>query len=325
MIDQFLSECTNCKTSVYLVERRESGDIVCTQCGFVRDERIISDTKDWSNYADDTKDNSRVGYIDHSNPFATLRTFIESSPKSRFLTLNKEGKEVTRDLARLHLMISSNSKETAFNQVGHMFTSLKYTHELSNSTITTAKCIWGEIAKSNDVWKGRNREGIIAACVYLACENTTPRMPDEVAKMMGVDFKTLLDGEAILRNRLESLGSLSKYTNKVKHVENQQTHNRETQMIVVYIEKLNLDYKQYGRLCQDIFQKCEEDLKDNIELKSAYAGIISFAVHVYYKKKIPRKVDILKTVGITNPTLTNAVRVLKASIQRQNLTEYLVF
>ena len=76
------------------------------------------------------------------------------------------------------------------------------------------------------------------------------------------------------------------------------------------ISKLNLPYKFYVNKCNEIYNHCEEELSE-ISSSAAIGGVVSYVINVIKKKRKPTKKEILQTVGITNPTLTNAVKIIK--------------
>lgn len=295
--------CKNCKASSdKFIEDHSAGDIICTQCGVVIDSRLMYDGPEWSNYENDResgRDNSRVTWTDPSNPYSQLGG---SMPNLFVKVKNDKGETITVNLKKVHTIVSSNPKERAFYEIIKFFNSLVYEQHFNQRTVDLAKVYWNELVKTKRIFRGGNRKGIIACCLLYASNKTsTTKTKEEIASIMNISKDDIVKGEPIFIDIIA----------KSKHSSILDSSNKINNMFSPIILELNLPYK-YIKECQNLYQQCQEELSE-ISSPAAIAGIVSYLVHTIKKLKKPTKKQIIQTVNITNPTLTNAVKIIKES------------
>lgn len=307
--------CTTCQAAPEcIIEDTRNGDILCTECGAIQSDHIIHDGQDWSNYPQDhssfSKTNmSRVGQPESMNPFASLGTKV-SKYKSKYAIQTEDGKYKLCDLSKTQIIVASNSRETSFNKIIGLFHELEVRYGIARSTTTLASLFWKQIAESKEIFKASNRDGLIAACLYHACLIKFPMPPKEIAKMMDVTERTLLEGDKILRNRLK-LNTNPMLTMNYESKEFQD--QRERQLLISYIERLNLEYKKYVPKCLELHTLMQDKLS-RVGVSSALGGIIGYTVMYTYKLRKPSRKEIGQIVGISSPTLSKAVEIIKREI-----------
>jgi transcription initiation factor TFIIIB Brf1 subunit/transcription initiation factor TFIIB len=295
--------CVECGC-IKFINDIQQGDVICSSCGIIQFERCIDDGADWSNYENTReagKDNSRIGWVDSTNPYSTLGSII---PKGFYEKgKNKDGKEIYYDLSKKNMIISSNNKEKAFYEVIKTFEKMTYDGSFNISTINLAKVYWNEIVKNEMIVRGGNRKGILACCIlYASYQSGCSRTREQVAEKMNINYNDIIKGEPIFQ---DILCKNPKYRDLFDNGPNI------VDMISPIISKLGLTYKHYVKECIKIYQKYSKELSE-ISPKAAVAGVISYLIHHKMKLKSPNKKELLKVVGITNPTLSNAVNIIKA-------------
>lgn len=294
-----IKHCKSCGSDK-IVENYRDGDIVCTMCGIVQESRIVSLEEDWSNYEstrENGKDNSRVGYTDHSNPYATLGTII---PKNTFVDVYVNGKLVKYDLSKIQSMMCMTNKERAFYEVSKIFENLTYNGFVSPKVVGFAKKLWYVIAEEKQIFRGGNRKGILACCIlYSTFENKCSKTRKQIAEEMTISMDDITKGEPIFQDIIGK----SKY----KYILESNTNAED--MFWPIINELELPFS-FVKECTDVHITCEEELSE-ISSSAAIGGIISFVIHKKHKLRKPTKKRLLEIIKITNPTLSNSVKIIE--------------
>lgn len=299
------AKCDSCGKG-NLFEDDVYGNIVCDNCGLIVSTRLISEEQDWNNYESNREsgqDNSRVGWYDASNPYTQLGSTIKSCKASKFTVRNAEGRTVVRDLAHSQKLLNSDSKEKSFYEVIKKLDALTYYGHFSKRVVNLAKVYWNEVVKQNRIFRGGNRNGIIACCVLYACyETNTPMDRDTISKNMFIPTDDIVKGEPILKSILQD----SIYKDVLQKSPNVKNN------FIPLLQKLGLPVKVSG-LCQRVLSDCDEDLSE-ISAQSATGGIIAFVVIRILKKKKPTKKEIAEIVGVSVPTITNSMKIINSNV-----------
>lgn len=294
-------ECSNCRSNS-LIEDHSSASIMCSSCGNVACDNIIQDVQDWNNYEstrESGQDNSRVGWSDETNPYATTGSVIKSSKYSMFKVRNKDGKWVNRDLAKIHQIASSNTKEKSFYEVIKRLNSLTYDDSFNKRTIDFAKIYWNEIVKKNRIFRGGNRSGILACCVLYACHHLNiPTTREKISMCMYISTDDIVKGEPIFKSIIRET--------RFKDV--LQKGSSSCNRFSIKINTLGLSFK-ISKLCNQVYNDCEEELSE-ISSQSATGGVIAFVVGKVLKQRKPSKKEIAECVGVSVPTVTNSMKIV---------------
>lgn len=293
--------CKYCKaTSDKFIEDHKVGEIICTQCGTINADRMIYEGPEWSNYENDRekgKDNSRVSWTDPTNPYTQLGC---SMPNFFIKIKNEKGDYITVNLKKIHTIVSSNPKERAFYEIIKLFNSLVYQQHFNQRTVDIAKVYWNEFVKTKRIFRGGNRKGILACCLLYASQKTeTNKTKENIASIMNISKDDIIKGEPIFIDIIS----------KSKHSHILNNSNKIINLFTPIITKLELPYDTIIK-CQELYQQCQEELSE-ISSPAAIAGIISYLIHHIQKKKKPTKKQIIQSVNITNPTLTNSINIIK--------------
>eukprot|EP01083_Nonionella_stella_P127175 385249_1 len=166
-------KCTECKTSVVVEDTRE-GHYVCTTCGTIIGNRIISDQSEWRSFDDSTgPDPNRVG--GPSNPLlgesATLSTVIGRIPGQNSNTLAKYQNQQSLDNANRQLILAFNDIETFVERMS-----------LSQTVKSIACEVYKQLQDTREL-RGRNRSVVVTTCIYIACKvEDVPRTLKELCE-----------------------------------------------------------------------------------------------------------------------------------------------
>lgn len=285
-----------------LMEDPDRASVICMKCGSINAESIIDDGADWNNYEssrESGRDNSRVGWFDESNPYSTLGSSIKSGKHSYIKVRNKEGKWVSRDLAKINQICSANSKEKSFYEVIKKLNALTNQDAFNQRSVDLAKIYWNEIVKKDRIFRGGNRSGIIACCVLYACYDlNVPMDRDTVAQHMFISSDDIVKGEPIFKNIMQQ----TRFRDVLQKTPNM------SNSFVAMIDSLELPFKVSG-ICQRVYNDCEEELSE-ISSQSATGGVIAFVVTRVLGKKKPSKKEIAEKVGVSVPTITNSMKII---------------
>ncbi|XP_034208392.1 transcription initiation factor IIB-like [Prunus dulcis] len=187
--------CSDCKTYTDVVLDHRSGDTICTQCGLILEDHAVDFTAEWRNFDDQDSNNdpSRVGA--RSDPLLD----------SGVLTVNISNdnkKAASCVLPRLHKTLRNPDKSLhiAFETLGMMADRL--------ALVTAIRDHAKELYKKADDRKfcrGRNCDAIMAACLFLACqEKGLPRTLKEIAMVAnGATRKEINRMKELLKKILE--------------------------------------------------------------------------------------------------------------------------
>lgn len=186
--------------TAYLITDQHSGDLLCSECGYVIQERIICDEAEWRDFNDDTKAEkwakSRVGGPE--NPFLTddanLGTII-SSVNAR----NNFSLDVAKHFKRRSV---DNALKYAFKEIQEMSERIN----LTSSVIICAKKVYHDAYKKFDL-KGVKRflDAKVPAAIYIACRlQLCPRTSREITAISEIPRKEILNAS----NRIMKVLSL---------------------------------------------------------------------------------------------------------------------
>jgi len=170
----------------------QPGDLpVCTSCGLT-DSLYIDETPEWTNGESEdgtSKDMSRAGdlNVDHD-------LYSDSWGRGTVIKARWTDKPQMRRMARINFYQAMNSKDRRLHKA--------YTHidqnylELPGTVMKRAKQLYRQFVEGPHLTRGRNRQAIMANCVYASCrEAKIPRTLDEVANAYQVDrrYMTRMD------------------------------------------------------------------------------------------------------------------------------------
>jgi transcription initiation factor TFIIIB Brf1 subunit/transcription initiation factor TFIIB len=283
IVDDTPKCCNNCEI---IFNDKESCKI-CNSCGTIL-EYILDSNPEWNNNYDDNKnDSTRCGIpTSYYCPIASSSTSIALPANSKMRLRHTWGQIPYNERAKLevHHMIDDKCKNSKFN--------------IYKCIIDGAKSIYDKITKvkrNNEdfiIFRGKNRLGIIAACVYFAAINEGyPCTNQEIAKMFSINTKQLTKGTKKIKEFLLDDDIL-------KNIDSPEPYT----FIKSYHAQLNIPKNLIDitiKMCKNI-NKIDE--VSSHQPLSIAAGCV-YLVSVHFNLKISKHF-IAKTLGISDVTIT---------------------
>lgn len=183
--------CRTCN-SKDIIEDNITGSIVCSNCGQIL-EMMIDHNPEWRQYDEDGKnDNGRCSQ-------AINKLLPNSSLGTRFVGCARG------TLQKLHIWNAMPYRERSLNNVFKIISERCESVGIKKNVQEDAKIMYktandckhdtGKNIGKFIITRGKNRKGIIAACVFFACKkNNCTRNPKEIAEMFSLKHTDLSKG-----------------------------------------------------------------------------------------------------------------------------------
>ena len=296
MITHTIDNCKYCKAQNSIITDFSAGQVVCSSCGAVLEDRIIDETYEGRNFGSANqgsggKDQTRVGgpinaYTEEINAGVSIATKKNGTPLSN-IRMRSSGS-------------SNNSLQRIFKKADELAQKL----ELKKSIVDKAKDLLALVEKQKKL-KGRSLDCIIASVIYVACRLTNvPRPLPEIAKNLGLEKKTV-----------------NKCFNSIKHIIIENNDNQIAQnvsgLVNSYCNKLEEKLKKQEK--QENQEKWKSLKKDAMEIsemicnKEVIAGrnpntiaAVSILIASRLNELQLSKKDIADTTTTTENTISNA-------------------
>uniref|UniRef100_A0ACD5TE97 Uncharacterized protein n=1 Tax=Avena sativa TaxID=4498 RepID=A0ACD5TE97_AVESA len=177
--------CPDCHRATEVVLDHTTGDTICTECALVLDAHYVDEGSEWRTFSNDAgaddRDPSRVGST--GDPFldAKLSTSIIYSKKPS----NKSSATGDNALPRMSVPLDAGaaSEKTlvdGFRGIADMADRLGLVATIRDHAKETFK----KLDDAKACPRGRSREAVYAACLYIACRNLgMPRTYKELASV----------------------------------------------------------------------------------------------------------------------------------------------
>lgn len=174
--------CTDCGETENIIEDHRNGYNVCGRCGVVLGDRIIDETSEWRSFEDSHKsDPSRVGSA--SNPFLDteqLDTMISTGKGLNSYTLSK-----------IQMKNYMRGPKRALKNGLNLIQAFCERSFISKTIMNRAQYIFKTV-ESKKLLKGKNLEGAVGACIYIACKlENAPRTFKEISVVTGVQKREI--------------------------------------------------------------------------------------------------------------------------------------
>lgn len=204
-IDDSISSdfCIYCKTNTLIYD---AGCYYCSNCGIYQQKRLTEDAE-YRYYGDaDNKSSNpeRVGMpTNNLLPESSLGSLIgyRSYDSNNF-------KKMVQYNSWNAMPYKERSQWKVFNKISNKAKS----GGLPNIIIEDAKTYY-KIISETSISRGSNREGLIAACIYMACKKEkVPRSAKEIADMFDIGLQDMTKG----CKRFKEIWRLSFKNNKIK-------------------------------------------------------------------------------------------------------------
>ncbi|MGH9934048.1 MAG: transcription initiation factor IIB [Nitrososphaerales archaeon] len=270
-----------------------SGEVACTNCGYVVTQISEDQGKEWRNFGDDTHDRARTGAPTSLTKYDMgLSTTIGSSdrdssgnsiPMSMKLTMHR-----LRDWDRRSKLRSPADRNLsrAFNELGRVGEKLA----LNDMVIEKTAYIYRK-AEEKRLTRGRSITSLLAASVYSACRDTeTPRTLKEVAnscnikkKEVGRCYRLLIKELDLKMPVVDPAKCISKIANKAGISE--KSKRKALEMIRMAIdEKISSGKGPMGLAATALYMACVLNGESMTQERIAEAsGVTSVTIRNRYK------------------------------------------
>ncbi|EPR79275.1 Transcription initiation factor TFIIB [Spraguea lophii 42_110] len=199
-IRPYVPVCGDCGEKTNIIEDFKNGYNVCGNCGCVVGERLIDDRSEWRSFGDsNTDDPSRVG--GPSNPLLDMEqldTVIGSAPGT-----------ASHKLARTQMRSSMRGPERALINGFNLITAFCERSNISRTIMDKAKVIFKTV-ETKKILRGKNTEGVVAACIYIACrQQGHPRTFKEISVLTSVSKREIGRSYKIMFPHIDKISQIS--------------------------------------------------------------------------------------------------------------------
>ncbi|GBC69508.1 hypothetical protein HRbin01_01207 [archaeon HR01] len=288
--------CPECGNEMLVTDPR-TGEVTCTVCGFVIQEKDVDMGPEWRNIDEEEESRSRAGaplsimYRDHGLSTVIDRIDEDASGKK----LPKEAREKMLRLKKLDATSQVNSSETRnLQQAVNILQIYVDKLHLAPAVAERAMLIYRKALKAGLV-RGRSIKSIMAAATYAACRQLgTPRDLREFERAYAaVKRKTIAQGYRLLLKHLGlkvPVADPSIYLNKIA-------------------SKVGLDQ----RTVQEAMRLLSEAVAKGATVGKDPVGIAAAALYMACQETTQNltQKDIARAAGVTEVTVRNRFKGLK--------------
>jgi transcription initiation factor TFIIB len=179
-----INQCEVCSNNLIITEE---GIMVCSnnKCAIIYKD-IIDNTAEWKQTSDNTTDQSRCGM--------PINPLLEESSYGCKVMCSSVSSYEMRKIKRYSEWQSMPYKEKSQYDEFQRITNMAQNGNISKIIIDDA-IRYHKLISDNTTFRGLNRDGIIAASIYISCRiNKTPRSAREIAKIFHLDNTSATKG-----------------------------------------------------------------------------------------------------------------------------------
>jgi transcription initiation factor TFIIB len=200
--------------------------VVCTNCGQVVESFVLDHSPEWKNY-DDCAGAKRCGLPTNTLlPQSSLGTTIGGNCNYRLKTLHNWGLMPYKERSLNTVLNNIKSKCEAAGLLGCIEDDAKILYKIASECKSGTK-------KNNIIIRGKNRTGLMAACIFYACKRRGhTKSLKEIAKLFGMKSSCVNKG---CKNFIRYV--------KYKNIDYNTNLSHPSQYINQFCEKLKMDKK----------------------------------------------------------------------------------
>lgn len=180
--------CPNCHNSDSIVRDQFGGMVLCSQCGNVMDSEVLDDCPEWKSYDDSC--NGRCGPPTNTLlPQSSLGTTIGGSCNYKLRTLHNWGLMPYKERSLNNVLNMIKSKCSSAGLSGIIEDDAKVMYKIVSECKPNARYTdtVQKMGNNNLIIRGKNRIGLVAACIYYACRrNNNTRSVKEIASLFSI-------------------------------------------------------------------------------------------------------------------------------------------
>jgi transcription initiation factor TFIIB len=298
--------CERCES---ILAFSEEGFLTCTnsKCGIIYRD-IVDQSPEWRYYGADDNQNSdptRCGMP--INPLLE-----ESSYGCKVLCIGSMSYEM-RKIKRYTEWQSMPYKEKSQYDEFQIITTMAQNSGIPKMIIDDAIVYHKKISECKQTFRGDNRDGIIAASIYISCRvNNYPRTAKEIATIFCLDVTSATKG---CKNALAIINNLEK---DMDHKEKTNLGKTKPEAFIErYCSKLNINH-ELTRLCQFVSMKIEKlDVMPENTPPSIAAGVVYF-ISQMCKLNISKR-DVKNVSETSEVTINKCYKKLEKIIKTEQL------
>ncbi len=186
-MNEYIKKCPEC-TSIDLFWNKDTGEVVCRECGLVIEDKMVDFGQEWRELDADSGPSKRrsgapMSYTQFDRGLGTEIGFehdlgkFGSKERHKFMRLRRWQYRISTAIERNLKMALSELKRVS------SFLKLPKSVEEEASRIYT-------LAVQRGLVRGRSMESVVAGALYAACRrNEVPRTLDEMSEASGIDKK----------------------------------------------------------------------------------------------------------------------------------------
>lgn len=257
-----------CERCEHILAFSDEGFLTCTnnKCGIIYKD-IVDNSPEWRWYGGDDNQNS-----DPTRCGMPINPLLQESSYGCKVICNGHMSYEMRKIRRYTEWQSMPYKEKSQYDEFQIITTMAHNAGIPKMIIDDAIMYHKKISESDTTFRGNNRDGILAASIYIACRiNNYPRTAKEIASIFHLDATSATKG---CKNALSIINTLE------KDMDNKEKTNlgktRPESFIERYCSKLNIN-NELTKLCLFISMKIEKlDVMPENTPQSTAAGIVYY-------------------------------------------------
>jgi transcription initiation factor TFIIB len=295
MITLNIDICPNCKAKDSVITDFTNGQVACTQCGSVLDDRIIDETSEWRNFSSEnpggSNDPNRVGgpinpYLEDINLSTTIATTKKNGILSKW--------------SRRSIGSGNKSLHRIFRRVDELAMKL----DLPLSIIDTSKDLLIKVEKAGKL-KGRSLDSIIAAVFFAACrQNRAPKTINDIVQNLQLEKGEVSKAFSAIKTIIASSQDLSISSNTVG-------------LVGTYCNRLETSNQIKKAACDIAEEVCKKEIVAGRNPSTVATASILFALNLYKDITLTKK-DISNLSKTTENTIASAYQLLL--INKESIT-----
>lgn len=290
--------CERCES---MLAFSEEGFLTCTnkKCGIIYKD-LVDQTAEWRYYGADDNQNS-----DPTRCGMPINPLLEESSYGCKVLYNGPMSYEMRKIRRYTEWQSMPYKEKSQYDEFQIITIMAQNAGIPKMIIDDAMRYHKKISEYELTFRGDNRDGILAASIYIACRiNNFPRTAKEIAHMFHLDVTSSTKG---CKNALSIISKIEKDL----EISDKTNFGRTTSVAFIerYCSKLNIN-NELTQVCKFISMKIEKmNLMTENTPHSIAAGIVYFVAQ-YCQLNISKK-DVKNVSEISEVTINKCQKKLE--------------
>ena len=291
-------KCKRCHEINSIVFDKTTHTNVCNKCGesFSKLSASVSEWRSGNSEGSSTLDRCGIPNSEFT-PKSNLGTFISSSRGNQFYRKFTKTSSIPFKEKSLKIVLGDLTEICKKHGIPGIVE--KDAHHLYVQ-VTQCKFNKGKKKGQHKIIRGKNRQGVIAACLYSSCQkNNKSKSEKEIAGFFNIDVKVLTNGINKLSSLLyKYLGVISITTNTA----NIEDHIKNT------CNNLNI-HDSYCKIVIEIGRKAERLGLNSYSVPQAFAVACVYFLSHFYNLGIS-KTDLSKKCGLTQVTITKTFNIL---------------